>query len=113
MTHLERVVAAYTTAIYFTDTGDLEQPSTDAELSPYDKAKCYLDCRAFVWAVEDVEGFYDLDAEQVGHDIWLTRNGHGVGFWDRPEVYGENYMWYSRVAKAMGPHDVTFEEETV
>lgn len=21
--------------------------------------------------------------EQVGHDFWLTRNGHGAGFWDR------------------------------
>ena len=27
--------------------------------------------------------------EQAGHDFWLTRNGHGAGFWDRPEVYGE------------------------
>lgn len=27
--------------------------------------------------------------DQVGHDFWLTRNGHGTGFWDRPEVYGE------------------------
>lgn len=23
------------------------------------------------------------DASQNGHDFWLTRNGHGVGFWDR------------------------------
>lgn len=23
------------------------------------------------------------DAEQNGHDFWLTRNGHGAGFWDR------------------------------
>ena len=22
-------------------------------------------------------------AAQLGHDIWLTRNRHGVGFWDR------------------------------
>lgn len=22
-------------------------------------------------------------AEQAGHDFWLTRNGHGAGFWDR------------------------------
>ena len=21
--------------------------------------------------------------EQIGHDFWLTRNGHGAGFWDR------------------------------
>lgn len=22
-------------------------------------------------------------AAQIGHDLWLTRNHHGVGFWDR------------------------------
>jgi hypothetical protein len=22
-------------------------------------------------------------ASAVGHDLWLTRNGHGTGFWDR------------------------------
>lgn len=26
-------------------------------------------------------GAYDL--EQAGRDLWFTRNGHGVGFWDR------------------------------
>jgi len=24
-----------------------------------------------------------LSDEQAGHDFWLTRNGHGAGFWDR------------------------------
>jgi hypothetical protein len=24
----------------------------------------------------------ELNAGQVGHDFWLTRNGHGTGFWD-------------------------------
>lgn len=28
------------------------------------------------WALE-------LGAEQIGHDLWLTRNRHGAGFWDR------------------------------
>lgn len=42
----------------------------------------------------DIEGFLTSDAldmpgaawwsdEQLGHDLWLTRNGHGAGFWDR------------------------------
>lgn len=25
----------------------------------------------------------EFGPEQIGHDFWLTRNGHGVGFWDR------------------------------
>lgn len=24
--------------------------------------------------------------EQFGHDFWLTRNGHGAGFWDRASI---------------------------
>jgi hypothetical protein len=28
----------------------------------------------------------DYDAEQAGRDYWYTRNGHGVGFWDRKQL---------------------------
>ena len=49
------------------------------------------DCRAFI---AQVIKYADFDAythlrEQGGHDFWLTRNGHGAGFWDRPEIYGK------------------------
>jgi hypothetical protein len=29
--------------------------------------------------------------ERVGHDLWLTRNGHGAGFWDGdwPKPYAD------------------------
>lgn len=27
------------------------------------------------------------DPRQLGHDLWLTRNHHGAGFWDRGEGY--------------------------
>ena len=33
-----------------------------------------------------LDRYYDLtgrDAASAGHDLWLTRNGHGAGFWDR------------------------------
>ncbi|UVF09980.1 hypothetical protein [Escherichia phage pEC-M2929-1AR.1] len=29
-------------------------------------------------------------ANQIGNDLHFTRNGHGVGFWDRPEIYTPN-----------------------
>lgn len=38
------------------------------------------DCEAFIEATTDLDG---LDAGQIGHDFWLTRNHHGAGFWDR------------------------------
>jgi len=27
--------------------------------------------------------FESMTEGQFGHDFWLTRNGHGAGFWDR------------------------------
>jgi len=46
--------------------------------------KSLKDCKAFAKAAEMEYGedFTKLDEKQVGHDLWLTRNGHGAGFWD-------------------------------
>lgn len=48
---------------------------------------------------------------QMGHDLWLTRNGHSSGFWDRPEVYGTaDAEFFTRLCEAMGEHDSDFLE---
>lgn len=39
------------------------------------------ECREFIEA--NLADLANLDAEACGHDFWLTRNGHGAGFWDR------------------------------
>lgn len=112
-TPLDTMVAAYIEALYFTETGDTDQPGHDAELTPHCAAKCALDCRNFYWALTEgrVAGL-DADAidwGQVGHDLWLTRNGHGTGFWDRHEIYGEdNSVLLTCMARAVGPHDAEF-----
>jgi hypothetical protein len=43
--------------------------------------------------------------EYAGHDFWLTRNGHGVGFWDGdwPEGIGQAL---DRIAGEFGPYDL-------
>lgn len=43
-------------------------------------------------------------AEQAGHDYWLTRNGHGAGFWDRG--LGELGERLSALARAAGSVDL-------
>lgn len=59
-----------------------------------------------------MEGIDTLDPTQIGHDLWLTRNGHGCGFWDLPEVYGEaNAALFTRLAKAMGGLDAEFIDD--
>jgi hypothetical protein len=32
----------------------------------------------------------DANPSRAGHDFWLSRNGHGSGFFDRPDHYGED-----------------------
>jgi len=61
------------------------------------------DCLDF-WEAQS-ELLEGLDPEQCGHDFWLTRNGHGAGFWDRGleelgdklseacRPYGECYLY--------------------
>lgn len=39
---------------------------------------------------------------RMGHDLWLTRNGHGAGFWDRPEIWGDCSDLFSDIARSMG-----------
>lgn len=38
------------------------------------------DCNSFIQKAGDLLNGLELD--QVMHDFWLTRNGHGAGFWD-------------------------------
>lgn len=56
-------------------------------LAPEALAKIISDCARF-----QVRAFAPLasscringyDSTLAGHDFWFTRNGHGVGFWDR------------------------------
>lgn len=42
--------------------------------------------RADIDAAADCSGY---SYARAGHDYWLTRNGHGAGFWDRDELPGD------------------------
>ena len=44
--------------------------------------------------------------EQAGHDFWLTRNGHGAGFWDRGLPNGDAL---TTIAAAFGECNVWFD----
>ncbi len=64
--------------------------------------KAKADCESFTQKAGDLTA--GVDPEQVGHDFFLTRNGHGAGFWDRPELYGgkENADKLTALAKQFG-----------
>jgi len=81
MTHnREAFLNAYIeAALWSTGDGDLE--SLEAfEIAEETKAEMAKDCLNFL---EDNKALLDgLDVKQCGHDFWLTRNGHGCGFYD-------------------------------
>lgn len=68
-------------------------------------------CHDFETAnAEALDRYYELSGRsdsEAGHDLWLTRNGHGAGFWDRvnedsfpelcaaAEALGEAYLYLS------------------
>jgi hypothetical protein len=49
------------------------------------------DLNEFIDQASKFEGFSKCDLTDVAHDFWLTRNGHGAGFWDGdyPKKLGE------------------------
>jgi hypothetical protein len=45
----------------------------------------------------------------IGHDLWLTCNGHGVGFWDRDELPEDVGQRLTEVCRKMGDPGQGFE----
>lgn len=107
----DAMTAAYIEAIYFTETGDAEQPESDAPLHVDTAREAAMACHRLRLACSGEIDLSQYDPAQVGHDLWLTRNGHGAGFWDRPEIYGaDNARTLTLMARAMGEHYAEFDE---
>lgn len=71
---------------------------TEAEFSADAIETAKKDCTSFIDKVLNyfgeekgmeliMTGGQDFDY-LAAHDFYLTRNGHGAGFWDKPEYYG-------------------------
>lgn len=56
-------------------------------IHPPDLERAINDCKRFqeenAGTLAEVSDTFHVDDTQHGHDFWLTRNGHGAGFWDR------------------------------
>jgi hypothetical protein len=89
--------------------------STDEEGDPLDhqfgiddfseeaQAQAREDCAEFAQLCGTERLMQALEPESVGNDFWLTRNGHGAGFWDRG--LGDLGDHLTKVAKSFGSCD--------
>jgi len=74
------------------------------DFAPEALAEAEKDCADFQEAnAADLETT-GADDERNGHDFWLTRNGHGAGFWDRG--YGEVGERLTKASKVYGGVDL-------
>lgn len=77
---------AYIEAMFWTEQENLPEEVDVEHLAP--ETMRLIDAETYVFWRRNQYLMKGYD-EQAGHDFWLTRNGHGSGFWDRPELYGE------------------------
>lgn len=58
---------------------------SEEDIDPNSLIQAYLDIKKFISDVNPQyiqEAIHDQGTERLGHDIWLTRNHHGAGFFD-------------------------------
>lgn len=86
--NIEAMLAAYIECALWstTDNADdsggepLDKNYTPADIVPEALAKMRADVEKF--ATEQAEALSVGEPSRSGHDLWLTRNRHGAGFWD-------------------------------
>lgn len=114
MTLLDEMCAAYvecalwSTTDYHEDPDEMPEPfdawATESDLSDECRLAMTADCAAFLRDEYTPEVAALWDIGQFGHDFWLTRNGHGAGFWDRG--HGQLGQHLSAAAKVYGECDL-------
>lgn len=107
----DRILANYLTCALWSS---VRYDADGNDLGPYDY---HFDTDAFTIAsvnaaIRDIRSFVALcneagttlpPADMIGYDLWLTRNHHGAGFWDRGYDNGKALTEW---AHSLGDSDV-------
>ena len=106
---LDPFTQGYLEAAMWTDEPDEVIESTPEwnydNLAPEALEGALRDCKAFQLEAADPLRLLDSEGDdQHGHDFWLTRNGHGAGFWDRG--YGVTGKVLTDIADKYGMTDL-------
>jgi hypothetical protein len=100
---LDEFERGYIEAMFFTechcDNPELENKGFD-DLAPEALRRIIDDCAKFHEENFELLMCVSDNLEKDGIDFWLTRNGHGAGFWDRG--YGEAGDTLTERAHAFG-----------
>lgn len=106
----DRFTQGYVEAMFFADMHDPDdcelERMTVADLSAEAWASIIKDCEEFqVEQAVALAQAYSMDSSydetRGGHDFWFTRNGHGVGYWDKGlgeagDILSSACGWYTK-----------------
>ena len=93
------------------DNGDpLDDNYGPEDIHPDTLAEMVADCLKFQEENADDIATYPHDdyspEEMAGHDFFLTRNGHGCGFWETPDWPEESGNRLDKACDAFGGFDL-------
>lgn len=102
----ELAYQAYVECALWSSTGDDDLPLDgrlgEPDLDPGTRLRMRLDVQTLFDST--VTPQYEAilsEPKQAGVDLWLTRNGHGAGFWDGG--WGEHGEWLTALVKKLFP----------
>lgn len=80
---MNEFVISYIAAMLWSSMDEAENPLDEKhsieDISIEAMETILIDCKAFINKAGDS---IEDSMSRAGHDFWLTRNGHGAGFWD-------------------------------
>lgn len=86
---LDDFTRGYVIAMLWTEEDEIKG-KTFADISKVSLSKIVADCAEFQKKYKGALRFASrrpgYSRERAGHDFWLSRNGHGAGFFDRDEL---------------------------
>jgi hypothetical protein len=100
------ICALWSSTDYADDSGGepLDANYSRDDISPNTLADMLADIEAFTQSARSLLEKSGICDSQIGHDFWLTRNGHGAGFWDRG--LGEVGELLTAICKPFGSVDL-------
>lgn len=106
----EEFVQGYEEAALWVSRDDEHEGFEGMELAASTKNVMRDECSAFCVEVEQplvrAINCKDYSAARAGHDFWLTRCGHGAGYWDRTQLPREIRDSLSNAARDAGERDL-------
>ena len=86
---IDRFTEGYIEAALWSSTDDEGEPLDEDygidDIAPSTFSDMVIDCDDFQESNDELldDAYGDgISPSKAGHDFWLTRNGHGAGFWD-------------------------------